>query len=298
MTVSNNYYSCPFYTVVGVLLGLFFLPRVAHATPTESKMIVAVGDLHADLSSAKKAFSIAGITDATGQWILSDAIVVQTGDLTDRGPDGRPLLEWVRDLEIQAAAHNSQFIVLLGNHEVMNLQGDWRYVSQADVQSFGGLEQRKKSFASGGEWAEWLSTKDAVLQIGDTIFVHGGVSRQFAKPAETLSQEVRLAMLGLGDRSILGEQGPLWYRGYWRQSEALACEESKFVLRQLGAKRMVMGHTTQRDGQIHSRCDGTLYAIDTGISRHYGEYPSALRLTGDKVEALYESSVVQLSPSE
>ena len=155
------------------------------------------------MSSAKKAFAIAGITDAQGKWIVSDTIVVQTGDLTDRGPDGEPLLDWVRSLETQAKEYNSQFIVLLGNHEVMNLQGDWRYVSQADVQSFGGLEQRKQAFSPGGEWSDWLSTKDAVLQIGDTIFVHGGVSRQFARPAEILSQEVRLAMLGAGDRSIL-----------------------------------------------------------------------------------------------
>ena len=206
MTVSNNCYSCPFYTVVGILLSLFFLPAVVDAAPSTSKTIVAVGDLHADLSSAKKAFSIAGITDSTGQWILTDAIVVQTGDLTDRGPDGQPLLEWVRDLEKQAPEHNSQFIVLLGNHEVMNVQGDWRYVSMADIQSFGGLEKRKQAFTSGGEWSEWLKTKDAVLQIGDTIFVHGGVSRQFAKPAETLSNEVRQAMLGSGDRSVLGEK--------------------------------------------------------------------------------------------
>jgi hypothetical protein len=295
MTVSNNYYSCPFYTVLGLILGHFFLTMNAEAKPIETRTIIAVGDLHADLPSAKKAFAIAGITDAQGKWAVSDTIVVQTGDLTDRGPDGQPLLEWVRSLEIQAKKYNSQFIVLLGNHEVMNLQGDWRYVSQADVQSFGGLEQRKQAFTPGGEWSDWLSTKDAVLQIGDTIFVHGGVSRQFARPAETLSQEVRLAMLGQGDRSILSEKGPLWYRGYWRQTELQACEEAQFVLEQVGAKRMVMGHTTQRDGQIHSRCNGTLFAIDTGISRHYGEHPSALRLTGDIVEALYESGVVQLS---
>ena len=116
--------------------------------------------------------------------------------MTDRGPDGQPLLEWVRTLETQAKEYNSQFIVLLGNHEVMNLQGDWRYVSQADVQSFGGLEQRKQAFMPGGEWSDWLSTKDAVLQIDDTIFVHGGVFRVSLPDQQKHSQEVRLAMLG------------------------------------------------------------------------------------------------------
>lgn len=293
MSVSNNCHPCPLYTVAALILGLFFINSEANAAMPQN--IVAVGDLHADLVSAKKAFTIAGITDAQGQWILKDAIVVQTGDLTDRGPDGLPLLEWIRDLESQAANHNSQFIVLLGNHEVMNVQGDWRYVSQADVVSFGGLEERKKAFATGGEWSAWLSDKDAVLQLGDTVFVHGGVSRQFARPAKTLSEEVRQAMLGASDRTVLGSEGPLWYRGYWQQTEAMACEEAKFVLSKLGAKRMVMGHTTQRDGQIHSRCNGVLFAIDTGISRHYGEHPSALRITGSRVEALYATGAVLLS---
>ena len=79
MTVSNNYHSCPFYTLVGLILGFFFLVSNVEATPIESKTIIAVGDLHADLSSAKKAFAIAGITNAEGQWIVSDTIVVQTG---------------------------------------------------------------------------------------------------------------------------------------------------------------------------------------------------------------------------
>ena len=93
----------------------------------------------------------------------------------------------------------------------------------------------------------------------------------------------------------MSEKGPLWYRGYLETNRvSWYCEEAQFVLKQLGAKRMVMGHTTQRDGQIHSRCNGTLFAIDTGISRHYGEHPSALRLKGDTVEALYESGAVQL----
>lgn len=294
MSVSNNYHPCPLYTVVGFILGLFFINSVAYAE-AEPQNIVAVGDLHADLVSAKKAFSIAGITDAQGQWILKDSIVVQTGDLTDRGPDGLPLLKWIRDLERQAVAHNSQFIVLLGNHEVMNVSGDWRYVSQADVASFGGLEARKRAFVTGGEWSTWLHDKDAVLKLGDTVFVHGGVSREFARPAKTLSAEVRQAMLGIGDRSILGSEGPLWYRGYWQHTEVTACEEAHYVLSKMGAKRMVMGHTTQRDGQIHSRCSGVLFAIDTGISRHYGEHPSALRITGSRVEAIYATGPVLLS---
>jgi len=295
MTVSKKYPLCLFYPWAFLFLLCFSLlnPLLGYAETQSVKPIIAVGDLHADLQSAQKAFAIAGITDMDGQWILKDSIVVQTGDLTDRGPDGKTLLDWIQQLEQQALSHNSQFIVLLGNHEVMNLQGDWRYVSQQDVLSFGSLEQRKVAFST-GQYASWLRQKDAVLQIGDTVFVHGGVSRAFARPAETLSDEVRKALLGEGVSNTLGSDGPLWYRGYWRQTEEMACAEAKYVLQQMGASRMVMGHTTQRDGQIHSRCDGTLFAIDTGISRHYGEHPSALRIDATSVSAIYATGTVVL----
>src|SRR6056300_1314193 len=115
MNVSEKSIVCLF-----TLMALFFPLWVVAAPP-----IYAVGDLHADLSSAQKAFQMAGIVDSSGHWVLSDAIVVQTGDLTDRGPDGEPLLRWMRQLEQEALTQNSQFIILLGNHETMNLQGDW-----------------------------------------------------------------------------------------------------------------------------------------------------------------------------
>ncbi len=295
MTVSKKHTTCPLYRFAFVILAFFSTLSVAFAAPTP--VIVAVGDLHADLGSAKKAFATAGITNANGEWILKDAIVVQTGDLTDRGPDGKSLLDWIQTLERQAVEHNSEFVVLLGNHEVMNLQGDWRYVSRADVLGFGGVDARKKAFSmqEKGEIATWLRNKDAVVQIGDTVFVHGGVSRDYARPATALSSDVWAAMLGVGDRRILGESGPLWYRGYWNHTEEQACQEAQFVLSTMGATRMVMGHTTQRDGQIRARCNGTLFAIDTGISQHYGEHPAALRISGSTVEALYPTGTVLLA---
>ena len=296
MTVSKKTPLCPLYIIAFVILVFFSSEEMVWAGDESSVPIVAVGDLHADLVSAQKAFRIAGITNSGGEWILKNTIVVQTGDLTDRGPDGKPLLDWIKGLEQQATEHNSQFVVLLGNHEVMNLQGDWRYVSSMDLDSFGGLEARKRAFSisENGNYAEWLKDKDAVVKIGDTVFVHGGVSKRFARPAETLSEEVRQAILGQGDMGVLGEYGPLWYRGYWQQTEEDACTEATEVLAIMGAKRMVMGHTTQRDGQIHSRCNGTLFAIDTGISRHYGEHPSALRINGNRVEGMYTSGTVLL----
>ena len=51
--------------------------------------IIAIGDLHADLKATQETFSHIGLTNADGAWIAKDTVVVQTGDVTDRGPDGK-----------------------------------------------------------------------------------------------------------------------------------------------------------------------------------------------------------------
>ena len=250
--------------------------------------IIAIGDLHADLESSKKAFQVAGVLNEKGEWIQDNIIVVQTGDLTDRGPDGKEVLVWIQQLEKEAKKHNSEFHVLIGNHEAMNIQGDWRYVSPADVESFGGLEARKKDFSPGGYWSEWILHHDAVLNVQGNIFVHGGVSIDFAQEANELSSEVQSALRTRRFRApVLGNRGPLWYRGYWKNNEEVACREANLVLSKMNATRMITGHTTQPDGKVHTRCDGKLIVIDTGISKHYGQNVAAIRIDEYGITALY-----------
>ncbi len=283
--------------VSAALLSCAALWRGAAGAQPAPEPLIAIGDLHADLAAAQRAFHIAGVTDAQGRWALKGGVVVQTGALTARGPDGEPLLRWIRDLEGQAAAAGSRFVVLLGNHEVMNLHGDWRYVSQGDIESFGGLEARRRalSLSARGEWARWLLTKEAVALVGDTALVHGGVSEEFAAPAPDLSRRVTEAVLTDPRAPILGDRGPLWYRGYWLRPEEEVCAEAARALALLGARRMVMGHTTQADGRVHARCGGALLAIDTGISRLYGGRAAALRVAGGAVFAIYEGGEVLIS---
>ncbi|MEO0603220.1 MAG: hypothetical protein AAF211_17405, partial [Myxococcota bacterium] len=83
------------------------------------------------------------------------------------------------------------------------------------------------------------------------------------------------------------ERGPLWDRGYLLDPEPAACRRLSQALDQLEAERMVVGHTTQRDGVMRSRCDGRLFAIDVGIAGPYGQHAGALEIIGDAVTALY-----------
>lgn len=74
----------------------------------------------------------------------------------------------------------------MGNHEHMNLIGDWRYVSEKDIESFGGEDKRKEALKAGTPYGDYLRQMKIAHQIGDTIFVHGGISVKTAKEYGTL----------------------------------------------------------------------------------------------------------------
>jgi len=257
-----------------------------------SKIIYAIGDVHADKSAAVETFEIAKLCDNNETWIAENVIVVQTGDLTDRGPDGKSTLELFRKWETEAATKNSELILLMGNHEAMNIQGDWRYVSPQDVHSFGSLEERKKVFMKGGEWHEWIMQRDAIALVDGNLFLHGGLSEEYSDLSiDDINNRVHYALKNNPTDPILSENGPLWYRGYLQKEEGAACGELDRVLKKYDAKRMIIGHTTQRSGEIAVRCGGKLIGIDTGISKHYGSSKSILEINQNDAKAIYPNKI-------
>lgn len=265
------------------------------APELRGRRIVAMGDLHADLPMALANLQLAGLLGPDGAWIGGDAILVQTGDITDRGPDSKELIELMQRLSREAPAAGGLVVPLLGNHEAMNLLGDWRYVSDGDYADFGGPEGRRAAFAPTGPLGSWLRGLDAVAQLGETVFVHGGVGPEFApRGAAGLSADVRSALAARPDDPVLGPEGPLWLRSLVLDAEAEACPRLRRSLEAMQAKRMVVGHTTQRSGRVLSRCGGALLAIDTGISGHYGAHAAALELRDGDAWAIYPEGRVDL----
>jgi Calcineurin-like phosphoesterase len=258
-----------------------------HDTPAEARL-VAIGDLHADLPQALAVLRMAGLVDDAGRWSGGRDTLVQTGDTTDRGPDSGPVIELLRRLQAEAHAVGGQVVPLLGNHEVMNVAGDWRYVTPEDVAHFGGVEARKAAFATSGDLGGFLAGLHTVVLVDGALFCHGGVSARFAQAGPAaLSDAVRRGLLNPPGGPELGDEGPLWYRGLMLAEEPQACQEAALVLAATGAQRLVMGHTTQKDGRIRSRCGGAVLGIDTGIARHYGGNLAALEIVDGDAGAIY-----------
>ena len=265
------------------------------APPQASQRLVAIGDLHGDLDNAIAVLRLAGLADEAGHWSGGNSTLVQTGDTIDRGPDSKAVMDLMDRLGTEAQAAGGRVISLLGNHEVMNLYGDLRYVAPGDFDAFGGPEARAAAFAPDGSYGASLSDKDIVAKVESSIFVHGGVTPHYArKGLDGINQAAREAMRTRTPSDVLEGDGPLWYRGFVQRPEPAACATLGQSLTALDAERMVVGHTTQASGRILSRCGGRLLVIDIGISDHYGAHLGALELTNGDAKALYPEGPVDL----
>jgi hypothetical protein len=98
--------------------------------------IVAIGDIHGDWDQYMATLEAAELVDSKGRWAGGEAHLVQLGDIPDRGPDTLRIIEHIDKLAKQAERKGGRVHGLIGNHEVMNVTGDLRYVSPGEYEAF------------------------------------------------------------------------------------------------------------------------------------------------------------------
>ena len=275
-----------------------------------SERIIAIGDVHGDLDAFKRALTLAGLIDTQDRWSGGKQVLVQTGDLLDRGDDEIEIMAFLYTLREQARSAGGDIVLLLGNHETMNARGDLRYVTPGGFEDFAQIalpedparakalerfpEQargRLAAFMPGGPYAQKLATHKAIAVVGDSVFVHGGVlPKHVDYGIDKLNEEVSAWLLtgGAFPTIMSSQDSPLWVRLY-SQDENLdrngGCEVLEKTLDKIGAERMVVGHTPQVNG-ITSACDGKVWRIDVGMAAHYGGEPAALEIQRGQVRVL------------
>lgn len=120
--------------------GLFLLPSPPPPPPPTHlpppRRLIAIGDLHGDLERSKQALRLAGLIDSSDRYSGGSATVVQIGDVLDRGGDELRILYFLEKLRREAARCGGRIITMNGNHEIMNVDGDFRYVTEAGVEEF------------------------------------------------------------------------------------------------------------------------------------------------------------------
>src|ERR1700692_1528767 len=116
--------------LVFFLVGVGLPPSNAAASSDKATArLVAVGDVHVDFDDFSLILKRTGLVDDQNHWASGNATLVQTGDLLDRGQKGSEAMDLLMSLEKEAATNGGRVVPLLGNHEVMNILGDLRYVT-------------------------------------------------------------------------------------------------------------------------------------------------------------------------
>src|SRR5215470_13554277 len=90
--------------------------------------VTAIGDVHGDFADFVAILQKTGLIDKQNHWTGGKTTLVQLGDLLDRGPKPRDVMDLLIALEKEAPKDGGRVEALLGNHEMMNIMGDLRYV--------------------------------------------------------------------------------------------------------------------------------------------------------------------------
>lgn len=284
---------------------------VEDKTDSVPNRIVVVGDIHGDIDAARAAFQLADAINDSDEWIGGNLVVVQLGDLIGRSYEDREVLDLIFALRRKAEAAGGQVHVLIGNHEVFGARLRVDYVDSQAYPIFEGIpgldlddsrlshlpaHQRARGAAliSGGFYARQLAELPTVLRLGDTIYVHGGVTPYWAKYGiDRINEEVSQWFAGsiVEPKSATGvdagnpDDNVMMSRHFSKDVSDEDCEMLGESLRILNATRMIVAHSVQES--ITPYCGEQVWAVDVGMSRFYGGNVQILTITNDeKVEVI------------
>ena len=273
--------------------------KIPHILP-KAERIIAIGDIHGDMQLTIDCLKLAKVINDDFDWIAEppNTIVVQIGDQVDRcrptqslkcdNPEATPfdedsdikILEFFTELNKKARSKGGYVISLLGNHEILNVDGNMDYVSYKGIKQFeneinpetnekfkSGLEARKYLFKNGNKYAKFLAcTRQTAVIIGSNLFVHAAILPNLARKFEIneLNLLIKKWLLGIINNSdkIKGigklsdilfnyEKSPFWPRFLGNLPPNVSIEDETCVdylvepLELYNCNNMIIGHTPQ-----------------------------------------------------
>jgi hypothetical protein len=218
--------------------------------------LFVVADTHGEYEILVGMLRAQNIVDAKLRWKFGRGHLVVLGDVFDRGPNHLEILWLLYELEAQAAKAGGGAHLVLGNHEVMDLDGDLRYLHAhySETARAIGKASYSELFGADSLLGQWLRSRPAMLRVGDNLCLHAGVSRALVDSGLTMhdvnttvrSVLAREAGQGAVAELVMGSNGPLWYRGYFAEQTGFVtatADDVDLTLETFGARRILVGHT-------------------------------------------------------
>ena len=288
------------------------------------KKIIVIGDIHGDIDVLLDCLKIAKVINQNVkwcndnhliEWIGKDTIIVQVGDQIDscrfdgKNPCNDPnnykiddphdinILYFMTALHKKAAVKGGAVYSLMGNHELMNVNGDLSYVSHSNINYFtnyklppnvnisSNINKRKYIFAPGNNIANFLAcTRNIVLIIGSNLFVHAGLIPSIIHKYKVSDLNMLLKLFLFNELKninkfndvFISKQSPLWTRTFGIIDENLEnCNKLMTPLEQIyKVGKIFVGHTPQINTGISSACNGKIWRTDVGMPAAFNKFDS------------------------
>lgn len=252
------------------------------------KKMLVISDIEGNFTALRKLLQANHVINEAFDWTFGKDHLVLVGDFIDRGKMVTEVLWLIYALEEKAKAAGGYVHFILGNHEIMNMSNDLRYVPQEYLQHAALMNKPyMQLFGNNSEIGRWLATKNIMERIGNILFVHGGISpvmNNMAIPVKELNKISRPfytdTMYEYKDNRldiVYSNAGPFWYRGYYSSPKA-TMEQIDSTLSFYGVRHISTGHTIIAN-EIRSLYNGKLFNTDV---HHADGHSEALLIENGK----------------
>lgn len=236
----------------------------------KSGRLLAVSDIEGSFRAFCRILYKNGVINKYLKWTFEDNHLVIVGDCFDRGEQVIECLWLIYSLEEKARREGGYVHFILGNHEIMNLNGDWRYVHPKYAENTHSKTSRTALYGGNNELWRWIQTKNIIEKIGDILFVHAGITPQL------LNHDLSITDINRKARPYYSRAGesfadpflqtvfnkdtsPFWYRGYY---QGLVTEEMiDTTLAKFDVSTIVTGHTIVE--HVSSYYNGKVINVNT-----------------------------------
>ena len=246
--------------------------------------ILAVSDLEGNYKTFRDFLITHNVINSNLEWQFGEGHLVLVGDMVDRGFSTTQLLWFIYKLEQEAQKAGGVVHYIIGNHELKNLQGNFKSAANKYIPIAGLLGKTQADLFSHNSYiGRWLASKNTIEKINGHLFVHGGIHEDMANLDLSLQQINTKAKAyyrqmyfpGVADKVtealISTETGLAWYRGYFKGDVSNASLQK--TLDKFDALSVTVGHTLQF--RVNKQFDGRVFAIDVKHPDDYrGSFPT------------------------
>ena len=237
--------------------------------------ICILSDVHGEYKTYTNLLKGMGVIDDNLNWDFGKGHLVVLGDIFDRGDMVTEILWHLFGLEKQAEKAGGMVHVILGNHELMVLSKDLRFINEKYVQVEEITGKRYFDlYSENSVLGKWIRSKPVAITINNIIFVHGGFSIEMVRRNMTIREinqiftdkivgkDMNLIRKNEELLFLIDAKGPVWYRGYFSDQD-FSKNRLDSILNFYGKKYIIVGHTATDD--IKPLFNNRIIGMDAGI---------------------------------